>query len=206
MAEGPAFYFDLGSPDAYLLAERVLPAMPVATEWIPVLAAGLPAAESFEAFRCAEERSIVLGGVGEGAGPPGRPSLSGPAPVPLAGPVPVRLVVRDARADLRAADRADRPVRAGGVPPGVRGRSRAGRRRRADRGGGVRDAPGLGPQGGRPALGARGARARDGDSRGPRRTRRAGDRRRRAGLPWRRRPARRGPRRRRDVRGMRAKA
>jgi 2-hydroxychromene-2-carboxylate isomerase len=61
MAEGPAFYFDLGSPDAYLLAERVLPAMPVATEWIPVLAAGLPGAESFEAFRCAEERSIVLG-------------------------------------------------------------------------------------------------------------------------------------------------
>ncbi len=60
-ADGPAFYFDLGSPDAYLLAERVLPAMPVATEWVPVLASGLPGAESFEAFRCAEERSIVLG-------------------------------------------------------------------------------------------------------------------------------------------------
>ena len=37
-----AFYFDLGSPEAYLVAERVLQTMPVATEWIPVLASGLP--------------------------------------------------------------------------------------------------------------------------------------------------------------------
>jgi 2-hydroxychromene-2-carboxylate isomerase len=61
VADGPAFFFDLGSPDAYLLAERVLQTMPVATEWIPVLAADLPGAESFDAFRCAEERNIVLG-------------------------------------------------------------------------------------------------------------------------------------------------
>jgi 2-hydroxychromene-2-carboxylate isomerase len=56
----PAFYFDLASPDAYLAAERVLQTLPVATEWIPVLARELPGAESFEAFRCAEERAIVL--------------------------------------------------------------------------------------------------------------------------------------------------
>ena len=61
MADGPAFYFDLGSPDAYLLAERVLQTMPVATEWIPVLAAGLPGAETYDAFRCEHERDIVLG-------------------------------------------------------------------------------------------------------------------------------------------------
>jgi 2-hydroxychromene-2-carboxylate isomerase len=35
--------------------------MPVATEWIPVLARELPGAETYDAFRCAEERSIVLG-------------------------------------------------------------------------------------------------------------------------------------------------
>jgi len=35
---GPAFYFDLASADAYLAAERVLQTMPVATEWIPILA------------------------------------------------------------------------------------------------------------------------------------------------------------------------
>src|SRR4051794_2221027 len=79
MADGPAFYFDLGSPDAYLLAERVLPAMPVATEWIPVLAAGLPGAESFEAFRCAEERSIVLGEFVEMAARPGSSRCAGPS-------------------------------------------------------------------------------------------------------------------------------
>jgi 2-hydroxychromene-2-carboxylate isomerase len=39
----PAFYFDLASPEAYLAAERVLQVMPVATEWIPVLARDLPA-------------------------------------------------------------------------------------------------------------------------------------------------------------------
>src|SRR3954471_20575057 len=83
MAEGPAFYFDLGSPDAYLLAERVLPAMPVATEWIPVLAAGLPGAESFEAFRCAEERSIVLGGFVEAAARRGLQPLRWPSPFPF---------------------------------------------------------------------------------------------------------------------------
>ena len=33
----PVFHFDLGSPEAYLAAERVLQVMPVATPWIPVL-------------------------------------------------------------------------------------------------------------------------------------------------------------------------
>lgn len=41
MAQEPAFYFDLGSPGAYLAAERVLQVMPVATPWIPVLARDL---------------------------------------------------------------------------------------------------------------------------------------------------------------------
>jgi 2-hydroxychromene-2-carboxylate isomerase len=83
VADGPAFYFDLGSPDAYLLAERVLQAMPVATEWIPVLASGLPGAESFEAFRCAEERSIVLDGFVEAAARRGLQPLRWPDPFPF---------------------------------------------------------------------------------------------------------------------------
>jgi 2-hydroxychromene-2-carboxylate isomerase len=65
-----AFYFDLASPLAYLAAERVLHTMPVATEWQPVLArtlqgtpsgaqaSELPAAESFEAFRCRNDEEI----------------------------------------------------------------------------------------------------------------------------------------------------
>jgi 2-hydroxychromene-2-carboxylate isomerase len=83
MADGPAFYFDLGSPDAYLLAERVLQTMPVATEWIPVLAADLPGAEHYDAFRCAEERSIVLGGFVDAAARRGLQPLRWPDPFPF---------------------------------------------------------------------------------------------------------------------------
>jgi 2-hydroxychromene-2-carboxylate isomerase len=82
-AAGPAFYFDLGNPDAYLLAERVLQTMPVATEWIPVLAADLPGAESFDAFRCAEERDIVLGGFVSAAERRGLQPLRWPSPFPF---------------------------------------------------------------------------------------------------------------------------
>src|SRR4051794_33234945 len=56
----PAFYFDVASPEAYLAAERVLQVLPAAAEWIPVLARDLPGAESWEAFRCCDEREIAL--------------------------------------------------------------------------------------------------------------------------------------------------
>jgi 2-hydroxychromene-2-carboxylate isomerase len=83
VADGPAFYFDLSSPDAYLLAERVLQTMPVATEWIPVLASSLPGAETYDAFRCAEERNIVLGEFVETAGRRGLQPLRWPDPFPF---------------------------------------------------------------------------------------------------------------------------
>jgi 2-hydroxychromene-2-carboxylate isomerase len=83
MADGPAFYFDLGSPDAYLAAERVLPGMPVATEWIPVLARDLPGAERYDAFRCAEERDIVLGDIAASAARRGLQPLRWPDPFPF---------------------------------------------------------------------------------------------------------------------------
>src|SRR3954470_1287689 len=82
-ADGPAFYFDLGNPHAYLVAERVLQTMPVATEWIPVLAASLPGAESHDAFRCAEERNIVLGEFVEAAARRGLQPLRWPEPFPF---------------------------------------------------------------------------------------------------------------------------
>jgi 2-hydroxychromene-2-carboxylate isomerase len=37
----PVFYFDLGSPEAYLAAERVMAELPVVPEWVPILAADL---------------------------------------------------------------------------------------------------------------------------------------------------------------------
>lgn len=38
----PRFWFDLGSAEAYLAAERVMSTLPVAAEWMPIYAAGLP--------------------------------------------------------------------------------------------------------------------------------------------------------------------
>lgn len=62
MADGgppsqPVFYFDLASPEAYLVAERVMTALPEVPEWQPVLLAGL-AAGRVGPFRCAEEETI----------------------------------------------------------------------------------------------------------------------------------------------------
>lgn len=58
----PRFYFDLGSPEAYLAAERVMAELPVVPEWVPIEAAGLgsrpPSAEDLAARRGAvEERA-----------------------------------------------------------------------------------------------------------------------------------------------------
>jgi 2-hydroxychromene-2-carboxylate isomerase len=42
----PVFYYDLGSPECYLAAERAMAALPVVPEWTPIHAAGLPAADA----------------------------------------------------------------------------------------------------------------------------------------------------------------
>jgi 2-hydroxychromene-2-carboxylate isomerase len=38
----PVFYYDVGSPESYLVAERVMAELPVVPEWTPILATGLP--------------------------------------------------------------------------------------------------------------------------------------------------------------------
>src|SRR4051812_9251233 len=57
--------------------------MPVATEWIPVLARDLPGAESYEAFRCEHERDIVLGDLRAAAARRGLQPLRWPDPFPF---------------------------------------------------------------------------------------------------------------------------
>ena len=47
------FYFDLASPECWLVAERVLQDVPQPCEWVPVLAG-----DPVPAFRCAEEEDI----------------------------------------------------------------------------------------------------------------------------------------------------
>jgi 2-hydroxychromene-2-carboxylate isomerase len=47
------FYFDLASPECWLVAERVLAVVPQPCAWVPVLAE-----DPLPAFRCAEESDI----------------------------------------------------------------------------------------------------------------------------------------------------
>ena len=53
-----AFYFDLGSPLAYLTAERVLAALGAPAEWRPVLARELGGEDALEASRCANDHEL----------------------------------------------------------------------------------------------------------------------------------------------------
>lgn len=50
------FLYDLASPSCWLVAERILRVMPVATEWVPVHLAAGPV--EGEGFRCAAEERI----------------------------------------------------------------------------------------------------------------------------------------------------
>jgi 2-hydroxychromene-2-carboxylate isomerase len=80
----PAFYFDLASPEAYLSAERILHTVPVAVEWVPVLARELgPTAESWQAFRCEEDRQIALMRIERTAGERGLQPIRWPDPFPF---------------------------------------------------------------------------------------------------------------------------
>jgi 2-hydroxychromene-2-carboxylate isomerase len=84
MSSTPAsFYFDLSSPAAYLAAERILHVFPGVAEWQPVLARDLPAAETFEAFRCREEEEIFRADIARRAEGLGLQPLRWPQPFPF---------------------------------------------------------------------------------------------------------------------------
>ena len=128
--------------------------MPVATEWIPVLArraAGGRVLRGVPLRRRARHRARRRSRASA--------ERRGLQAAPLARPVPVRLAVAMHAATYAKQIGRTVAVRARGVPPGVRRRARARRRHGPDRRGRVRDAPGRGAEGDRPALGARRARA-----------------------------------------------
>jgi 2-hydroxychromene-2-carboxylate isomerase len=81
-ASAPAFFFDLASPAAYLAAERALHDYP-GVEWVPVLARELPGAETYDAFRCAEERDIALSAIERAAADRGLQPVRWPDPFPF---------------------------------------------------------------------------------------------------------------------------
>jgi 2-hydroxychromene-2-carboxylate isomerase len=80
---GPAFYFDLFSPEAYLAAERVIQELPVGAEWIPVAASRLPAADTLEGWRCATDREAYFDRIARTAARRGLQPLCWPQPFPF---------------------------------------------------------------------------------------------------------------------------
>jgi len=78
-----AFYFDLRSPQAYLAAERALRVLPGPCEWQPILTRMLPAAESFEAYRCEQEALAMRESVERRAAALSLQPLRWPQPFPF---------------------------------------------------------------------------------------------------------------------------
>jgi 2-hydroxychromene-2-carboxylate isomerase len=78
----PVFYYDLGSPLAYLAAERIIQVLP-GVEWVPVLSRDLPAADTFEAFRCESDREAFLDRVTRAAARRGLQAVRWPDPFPF---------------------------------------------------------------------------------------------------------------------------
>ena len=56
----PLFHYDLGGPECYLAAERVMAELPVVPGWVPVLAAGLPSAGAGAAAPSVAERQAAV--------------------------------------------------------------------------------------------------------------------------------------------------
>jgi 2-hydroxychromene-2-carboxylate isomerase len=78
------FYFDLASPEAYLVAERVTQVFSGSLiDWQPVLARELPGAESFEAFRCETEERVFRAELERRARELGLQPLRWPRPFPF---------------------------------------------------------------------------------------------------------------------------
>jgi 2-hydroxychromene-2-carboxylate isomerase len=58
----PVFFYDLGSPQCYLVAETIMAALPVVPEWEPVLGPGIGAPEPADVDRRQiEDRVAALG-------------------------------------------------------------------------------------------------------------------------------------------------
>ncbi len=76
----PRFLYDLASPACWLVAERIIQVMPVATEWVPV---HVPELREGDGFRCAEEEAIWRASIEERAAQLGLQAVRWPARVPF---------------------------------------------------------------------------------------------------------------------------
>jgi 2-hydroxychromene-2-carboxylate isomerase len=76
--ERPLFYFDLGSPYAYLAAERVNHVLPVVPEWRPVLLGAIFKARGYGSWSETDERSAGIAEVERRAAEYGLPGIRWP--------------------------------------------------------------------------------------------------------------------------------
>jgi 2-hydroxychromene-2-carboxylate isomerase len=82
MADRPVFYYDLGSPYAYLAAERVNSVLPVVPVWQPILLGGVFKATGRSSWARGEGRAEGIAEVERRAAERGLPALRLPDPFP----------------------------------------------------------------------------------------------------------------------------
>jgi 2-hydroxychromene-2-carboxylate isomerase len=112
----PVFCYDLGSPESYLVAERVMAVLPVVPEWTPVWAAGLPRAAALSGADPAGRDALPLGDR------EAEPAVHRPAPEQKAPPRAAAHTARRAAVEREAASLHVQPLR---WPPGWPGDTRA---------------------------------------------------------------------------------
>jgi 2-hydroxychromene-2-carboxylate isomerase len=92
VSSAAAFYFDLGSPLAYLAAERILGTLPGPAEWQPVLARELPgAAVDGRAPGCRQREEAFREEIARRARAQGLQPLRWPAPYPFDSALAMRI-------------------------------------------------------------------------------------------------------------------
>ena len=127
VATVPFFFYDLGSPYAYLAAERVNALFAESRgeppQWQPILLGGLFKRFGRDSWARGEGRDQGMREVERRASAYGLPPIKWPEPFPGNTLLAMRA------ADLRKGDRSRRFFLAGGLPPGLRGRPRPDRAR-----------------------------------------------------------------------------
>jgi 2-hydroxychromene-2-carboxylate isomerase len=88
-----SFYYDVGSPYAYLAAERVDELMPVDVEWHPVLLGGLFQATGRSSWALTEHREAGIAEIERRAAERGLPPMAWPEPWPGDGLLAMRAAV-----------------------------------------------------------------------------------------------------------------
>jgi 2-hydroxychromene-2-carboxylate isomerase len=81
-ARRPVFYFDLGSPYAYLTAERLARVLPVAAEWRPISLGGLFKLTGRSSWGLGDGRAEGMAEIERRAGAYGLPPVRWPDPWP----------------------------------------------------------------------------------------------------------------------------